>query len=43
MELTIIVVDNEGECPVYEIGSKSILRGGCILDAAESDSICMHR
>lgn len=42
MKLFIKVVEIKGECPVYEIGNRIVLRDGYILDLGETDTVCMH-
>jgi uncharacterized repeat protein (TIGR04076 family) len=42
MKLIVKVVEIKGKCPVYEVGNKITLRDGYILDAEESDMVCMH-
>ena len=42
MDLIIKVVSIKGKCPVYQIGSKIVIREGYILDPTQSDRICMH-
>ena len=42
MKLIIKVFDIKGNCPVYKIGDKIILKQGYILDPKETDTVCMH-
>ncbi len=42
MDLVISVIQIEGTCPVYRLGSRIVLQEGYILDPLQTDRVCMH-
>ncbi|UCC69642.1 MAG: TIGR04076 family protein [Armatimonadota bacterium] len=42
MHLEITVKAIRGQCPVYKVGDRIVLRDGYRLDLEASDAVCMH-